>query len=147
MTNKIIDAISTALYQEFGDEYEYYKEDLPQGLAEPCFFIRLVESDFAPETIGHKRKGHSIDIHYFPTEGRKNSEMFDVADAVLWLLEIITLSDGTKLRGLDKQYSIVDDVLHVTVSYAAHVKLPDQEGDYMEELEQTITDKEGTDGD
>ena len=144
MTNKIIGAISAALYREFGDEYEYYKEDLPQGLSEPCFFIKLVESDFAPETIGNKRKGHSFDVHYFPTEGRKNSEMFDVADVLVWILQTVTATDGTKYRALNVRYSIVDDVLHFMVEYAAHVKPDGDPGDYMEELDQTITEKENS---
>ena len=145
MTNKIIDAIAVTLYTKFGKDYEYYKEDIPQGLSEPCFFIKLVESDFATETIGSKRKGHSFDIHYFPTEGRKNSEMFDVADVLVWLLQTVTAADGTKYRALNVNYSIVDDVLHFMVDYDAHVGLDNgQPADYMEELDQTITEKENS---
>ena len=39
MINKILDAISNALNEEFGDEYEIYSEDIKQDLKEPCFFI------------------------------------------------------------------------------------------------------------
>lgn len=38
MMNDIIVGISTALYKEFGDEYEIYQEEIRQGLKEPCFF-------------------------------------------------------------------------------------------------------------
>lgn len=147
MTNKIIDAIAVTLYTKFGKDYEIYKEDIPQGLTEPCFFIKLVESDLVPETIGSQQKGHTFDVHYFPTEGRKNSEMFDVADVLLWLLDELTITGWGKLRGLNKRYSIVDDVLHFMVDYPAHVNLPETASeDLMETLEQTITDKEGAHG-
>lgn len=36
MIDKIIDAISTTIYAEFGDDYEIYTESIEQGLKEPC---------------------------------------------------------------------------------------------------------------
>ena len=40
MINEIIEAISVALNEEFGDEYEIYRESVRQDLKEPCFFIQ-----------------------------------------------------------------------------------------------------------
>lgn len=37
MINKVIDGISKAINEEFGDEYNIYTEEIEQGLKEPCF--------------------------------------------------------------------------------------------------------------
>lgn len=39
MINKILDAISNALNEEFGDDIEIYSEDIKQGFKEPCFLL------------------------------------------------------------------------------------------------------------
>ena len=57
----------------------------------------------------------------------------------------MTAADGTKYRALNVNYSIVDDVLHFMVDYDAHVSRDNgQPADYMEELDQTITEKENS---
>lgn len=144
MTNKIIEAISIALNNKYGDKYEYYRDDVTQGLSEPCFFIRLVESAYDKASIGHHRKTHTFDVHYFPTDGGKNSEMFDVADDLLDVLRVVTAIDGHKFRGTGMNYNVVDNVLHFFVDYISYpMDERADSGDYMEELDQTITDKEG----
>lgn len=39
MINKIIEGISLALSEEFGEDYKNYTEEVTQDLEKPCFFI------------------------------------------------------------------------------------------------------------
>ena len=39
MINSIIEAISIALNNEFGDEYRVYADNIEQCLQEPCFLF------------------------------------------------------------------------------------------------------------
>ena len=48
MINKIINAISNAIYPNFGNDYEIYTEQVDQDLKEPCFLIQHVESSLRP---------------------------------------------------------------------------------------------------
>ena len=41
MINEIVVAISKALYNEFGEEYKIYAENVEQGLERPCFLFNV----------------------------------------------------------------------------------------------------------
>lgn len=115
MVNDIINAISIKLNSVFGDRYSIYSENMEQGLTEPCFFIKYLTTTTKSYLGKRKRHSYSFDIHYFPEAG--NEEMLNVAENMLEALEWITLLNGDILRGLSLQSEIVDDVLHVSVSY------------------------------
>ena len=42
MIKEIIEAISIALNEEFGDSYTIYTENVKQGLKTPCFFVLCI---------------------------------------------------------------------------------------------------------
>lgn len=114
MTNDIIDGISIKLNEVFGDDYAIYSENVEQGLEEPCFFIQHITNTDSPFVGNRKNRRVNFDIHYF---GKSREDMQAVGDTMLDELEYITLLNGDILRGIDRSYQIIDDVLHFSVTY------------------------------
>lgn len=116
MLNEIICGIALVIGQFFGDNFEIYNENVKQGFEYPCFFIKFLKST-RKDYLGtrHKRTYH-FDIHYFSDKG--NTDMYGVLDQLKELLKFITLPNGDVLKGSDIDGEIIDDVLHVNVSFA-----------------------------
>ncbi len=133
MLNKIIDGIAIKLNQEFGDEYEIYKESVKQGLKEPCFFIVLLTAT-QTQVIGKRYfREQPFDIHYFPSTNDKNTEIFNVVDKLNDALEYISM-ESDLLHGSKMHYEVVDGVLHFFVNYNFHVYKESDALDIMETL-------------
>ena len=80
MINQIIDAISVAIAEEFGDNYNIYDERINQELEEPCFFISLVDGN---RTLFLNRRylgQHHFCVQYFPGSSTIQRECNDVAE-------------------------------------------------------------------
>lgn len=137
MINEIIQGVSAALYGEFGDGYEYYQNDVRQGLNEPCFFIAVLEPD-----ISHLQKRrflhtYPLDIHCFPAEPGSNAELCGVAERLPETLEFITLPNGDLLHGTGMRYQTEDGVLHFFVTYQCTMIRPENV-DKMSRLEASV---------
>ena len=80
MINKIIDAISISLNDEFGDDYKIYTESIEQGFKEPCFFINMITSQNV-KFLGTKYlKENLFCIQYFPKNDDTNEECMSVLE-------------------------------------------------------------------
>ena len=134
MINDIINGISVKLNQEFGSDYRIYKENIKQGLKEPCFNIVALEPTQEARLPNRYFRTYPFDIHYFAksTTGSK-AEMYDVAERLFIILEYIFVVDnlckGTKMR-----FEIVDGVLHFFVNYDTFIKKPTVKADHMSDL-------------
>lgn len=134
MINKILDAISNALYEEFGDEYEIYSEDIKQDFKEPCFFIICLnptEIDFIGSRYLRK---YLFDIQYFPKEKKNlNSELYSVQERLFNCMEYINMDKdlirGTKIRG-----EVVDKKLHFFVTYNVFVIKKGPQDEFMGDI-------------
>lgn len=136
----ITNGISIKLNDLFGDGYNTYTENVKQGLQEPCFFIKSLPVTTNQLLGNRKERRYPFDIAYF-TEGG-NEEMMRVGEQMLDGLEHITLTNGDIVRCLSSEMEIVDDVLHVSVTYPVilnHV--------VTEEAMDTIATNIGTKGD
>jgi len=136
MVNKIIDGISIKLNQTFGDKYNIYTETVKQGFKEPCFFIMVLNSEETPMMGTRYFREYSLDIHYFPrNRNDKNDEIIEVAEKLFDALEYVTIDNGNKIRGLKRNYEIVDDVLHFFITYKVFIRKIDTLTDNMENLQ------------
>lgn len=134
MLNDIITGIAKALGAIFGPGYRVYKNDVKQGLTEPCFFIATLKPDQKP-LLGERSICHyPFDIHFFPKEPGTNEELYDTAERLAFGLRYITLPNGDMLRGLSVSYEAVDGVLHFFVTYNMIAVIP-KELPSMETLE------------
>lgn len=116
MINEIIQGVAVKLSDTF-DGYKIYQNNVEQGFTTPCFFVEPVKPTISPLAQGRYLSRNPLDIHYFPTEGRNNAEMFRVAEELTECLEYINLSDGELLRGTSVSYEMVDGVLHFFTNY------------------------------
>lgn len=114
--NDITVGISQALYEEFGEDYAVYDNNVEQDLKEPCFLI-LPINPARELVVGNRYEGKNpYDIHYFPKKHNDRSELNDVLDRLYSALEYITVSDS-KFRGTSMNGKIVDGMLHFFVDY------------------------------
>lgn len=128
MINSIIEAISVALNDEFGDDYEIHMEELEQGLEEPCFFITCMN----PTTklfLGKRYfQTNQFCIQYFPETDEKQRECNDVAERMWQCLEYITIYGEDKpIMGTQMNYEVVDGVLNFFVNYDCFIKKTEQQ--------------------
>lgn len=134
MLNDIITGIAKALGTIFGPDYRVYKNDVKQGLTEPCFFIATLKPEQKPLLGDRAIWRNPFDIHFFPKEPGTNEELYNVAEQLMFGLRYITLPNGDLLRGLSISYEAVDGVLHFFVTYNMIVNIP-KELPVMETLE------------
>lgn len=117
MIGEIIKGVSMGLHAAFGEGYRTYYNDVEQGLKEPCFFIVTLKQSLSPLQMHRFMQTNPLDVQYFPRDGGDNAEMLAVAGDLFLCLRLITLPDGSRLRGTEMSYEIVDDVLHFFVTY------------------------------
>lgn len=136
MINKIVDGISNALNQEFGDEYEIYQNNVLQGVKEPCFFIAVLEPSKDQLLQNRFLQRNPFDVHYFPKRWDDNREMQEAAERMLDCLEWIIPEEP--IHGTEIRWQIEDGVLHFFVSYNV-VRNRMIQKDLMQEITQNIT--------
>ena len=134
MINDIIDGIASALNKAFGAKCTIYKDDVPQGFKEPCFYIKHLLGENVPYLTGRYLKRNRFDIHFFPSKSnREKTEMYEVADNLQFALEYINVLDNL-FQGTKMTTEIVDDVLHFFVSYDRFVGVQETEQPHMKTL-------------
>ena len=142
MVNEIINGISLKLNQVFGDGVEIYGDtDIVQGLAEPCFFIALLNPS-QTKMVGHRYfRENPFNVQYFPRNAEDNIELHDVASELFEVLEYITLPNGDVLHGTAMSYDIVGGVLHFRVNYNLYIMRNITPEEPMTEIESNIIPK------
>ena len=120
MVNKVIDAISIAIDEEFNAEstgYEIYTQPVSQGLTEPCFSIVVVNSKIGLFRGNRYFKEHMFCIHYFPATEDVQSECFGVQERLQDALELIPMDEDVLIRGTNMHGEMSDGVLSFFVNY------------------------------
>jgi len=135
MCNDIIDGISCALNEYFGEEYKIYAETVEQGLSSPCFFISHEDTQKKKMLGDRYIARYNFDIQYFPKESK--AEMLDMAERLPECLDNIELSDGSSVRGKGMRYSIINGVLHFNVSFSV-ILAKMAEADIMDSISYSI---------
>ena len=138
MIKSMMEAISTALYRQYG--YENHMEEIKQGLEEPCFFIACIDREMKRYPSGRYREQSQFAIQYFPkSRDAPNAECLEVAEQLQWCLEDINVN-GNVLHGSDMHSEIIDGVLNFFVSYNFFMRKA-QEKERMENFTQLTKPK------
>lgn len=116
MINKVVSAICTAIYAEFGDSYYIHKEQIKQGLVEPCFFVQSINPQSNRTITDRKRKSYQFMVQYFPSSDTPYNEINAVIERLNDALEEITV-DGCIIRSNGVQATTNDDVLNYEITY------------------------------
>ena len=132
MIEKIVNACTRKLFDEFGKDCKYYVDLPEQNFTTPCFTVGVINPlmnrrrPFAYSTtvgdINEFKKAMlykrvmPVLVQYFPKDKKGKKECFQVAERLFESLEEITL-DGQIVRGVDLEMQIVEDVLQFFVTY------------------------------
>ena len=139
MIQEIINGISIAINNAFGDDYDIYTESIEQGLKEPCFFITPIAPN--RERILGKRyfSKNTFCIHYMP-KNNKNEECINVSEKLFDILEVLDTDLGLML-GTNLRAEIANGMLHFFVDYNVF-SYKEIVQDTMDSLEVQTTNKE-----
>lgn len=146
MMNGIIAGIGKALSDEFKDTYQIYMEQIPQGFKEPCFFIQGINAAEKQFLNRRYKFNQSFVVQYFPEEDKtSNEDMYLVAERLMRALEYIKqfgTEEESTLRGVQRNYRIIDGVLNLFVDYNffAYLEIPEEA--FMEILDGSYKIKE-----
>lgn len=128
MINKIVDGISKAINEEFGDDYEIYTEEVEQGLKEPCFSIVCIEPTNNLFRQNKYFRKNPCCIHYFPSSKEKRLECYKVLERLYISMEYIEIEENfenktikSKVMGTNMNGVYDDGVLHFFVNYDMYV--------------------------
>lgn len=142
MINAVIEAVSAALYEEFGDRYRFHMEEVSQELEEPCFFIQALEPSGRLLRGPRYTRINPLCIQYFPeSEEEPNRECYDAAERMFACLEQITI-EGVTCRGTRRRYKVVDGRLNFFINYDCILRREEPEQS-MEEMTSRTGLKEG----
>lgn len=131
MVNKIISAITTKLHNEFGENYEIYKDNVTQGLKEPCFFISCINPKTTHYMGSKYKRTHQFCIQYLDKKAT-NAEKYEALDKMNDIALFLTVDDMVH-RGTNIDSNIDDETVSFFVNYnTAFYKLDDT--DEMESL-------------
>jgi len=126
----ITSAVSTAVYNAFGDGYEIYTDRVTQGLHEPCFLVSCLSGTRGVDLGRRYARTAQFSVQYFP---RVEGDCAEIADALERLLEALDTieADGCLLHGKDITGTPHDGMLTVTAIYDGFVlreeTLPDMD--------------------
>lgn len=133
--NKIIDSISIAINDNFGDDYEIYTESVEQGLREPCFSIISLNATNNLFRGNKYFRRNQFCIQYFPSKNDKKYECNEILEELYDCLELIKLIDSDKtILGTKMNGEIIDGVLNFFVNYDTYVYKVEVEKEFMEDL-------------
>lgn len=141
MINKIINAISNALFNEFGESYKIYTDDVKQGHSLPCFSIFCINPT-RNHFFGNRYKNDNLFmILYFPSNtDEPTSEINEIIERLYECLEYIDES-GDLIRGTDMKGETVDGVLNFMVQYNMFTMKQSEQIDHMDILDESATVK------
>ena len=150
MIQQILDGITNAIYNGFGDDYNIYVEPEEQGINEPCFFVSLVRSKEDEKTMGRFLQKNKFHITYFPkTEEQArqetgyydpNLECYDTLKKLNEILRYVTIEDESVVRGTNLEGEVKEKRLSFYVDYDLYVSRYTQ-GIAMDSLSQSTRKK------
>ena len=122
MINEIVSGISEKLAEAFGEDYEFYTEQVKQGEQLPCFHISCV-SPMNRLFMGNTyQRDNLFSVRYMPQNTPDwKTECYTVQGRLFIALEYITVA-GVLVRGTGMSGQIVDGALVMTLNYNVFVR-------------------------
>jgi hypothetical protein len=117
MVTSVVNAVTKQLGTTFGNTYQYYIEDIEQGVTKPCFHVSpRITLQRSRSPVLYDRTVPIV-VHYFSDNlNNLKKDCYSMGERIVECLEYIPVNDTT-LRGEDISWQMVDDVLQVFVTY------------------------------
>lgn len=134
MVNSVLDGITVALYDVFGDGYHYYIENIEQNLQRPCFTVDVLNPQRRSRNAVIYDRTVPCVIHCF-TENKITTkhELYATGEEVMSAIEYITVSQRL-LRAENVSFQLTGDVLQVFATYKFWTENTEDEVDNMESI-------------
>lgn len=140
---KVINALSDRLYDTFGADYSIYLDQSKQEFESPAFFITITNFETQDYIMGSRRLRMTFDVMYYPEHEHDRTELINMMgllnqafDKELEMDE--SLNTMERVPFFDKQFRIVDDVLHSTFRLEFYTDVSDEEIEKMLKLDKNI---------
>lgn len=118
-----------------------YDNIISQGLELGSFFVKSMNASKTPSYRNLYDRQERIAVRYFiPDLEDRESHVLAVSNDLEDMLECI-LIDGKWFRGRNIEEKVLDDVLHIYVTYPMRVMRPEPEAERMEKLTMNIEGK------
>ena len=123
VAKEIKDSIAKQIDTIFENKYPVYDRSISQSLDKPCFFIKVLDGDES-RTIGIKDRYYKKSLHIVITGYTLDGDTDILNDMMdkLYDLEIVTLSDGSKILASKLSHKVEDGVLIFFVDYKLSIK-------------------------
>ena len=138
VTTELINGLARKLHSIRA--YPVYVDEIRNNVQFPCWRIKLLDDTSVKLVVGDRyQQDMDFDIWMILNECGEiddvRKQVISLAESLMYDLEVITLADGTKVRGDNLHYRITDGVLHVFVTYAPFVRRIKPAGEVMEHLD------------
>ncbi|MCH4097274.1 MAG: hypothetical protein LKE88_11675 [Acidaminococcus provencensis] len=138
MTTELINELARKLHSIRA--YPVYVDEIKNKVQFPCWRIKLLDDASVKLVVGDRyQQEATFDVWMILNERGEiddiRGQVIALAESLMYELELISLEDGTKVRGSDLHYRITDGVLHVFVTYATFTRRIKPAGDVMEHLD------------
>lgn len=145
MLNSIFESIISQLREVWGDTRIYTRENIESGLNVGAFSMRIIKPMRLDKLRNLFQMTYPIVVRYFPVEGESMTELHATAEVVADVIHTLDF-EGKRLPviGKDIAYEIVDNVVHVFVTYRVDFETLQLAEEAMESIELEI--KGGLDG-
>ena len=111
VTTELINGLARKLYSIRA--YPVYVDEIKNKVQFPCWRIKLVDDTSVKLVVGDRYQQEvAFDVWMILNERGEiddvRGQVVDLAEALMYDLEVIALEDGTKVRGSDLHYRITD---------------------------------------
>ena len=142
--NNIISSVAQML-RDHWPETTVYDARTMQGTRYPCFFIQLMPSSIEDGIAGRDMRRVSLDVVYVQQRNipDANARLYDVADELDELLDMINYTDGAGNTALlhtnDRENTIEDQELHHKFTLSNRVQIDRPANIKIEQVEEFNT--------
>lgn len=135
MIDQIITGMATTIAGLYPDAMVICPDPIEQGLVEPAFYIHCIDVDQRDRIAGRFIHSMPFEVVYFPLNGL--SDIYTTIQTLTPALRLLTLPDGTKIRGIEISGKPIDGEGHIFVTYAASLYVQGPEVAKMQTIEIT----------
>lgn len=121
MYSDILSAIASAIRSRYANLSVLTEYDA-QELTKPCITVGMEKNSFTQGHTPYYEAGFTFALNYYPSGATQNVDRGEMSEALYELTEMVSLADGTKLRGYGMSSEVKDGVLKFSVSYTVRLK-------------------------
>lgn len=140
VSTEIVNGLAKALHTV--KAYPVYVDFPRNDMQFPCWRIKLTDDATDTLMVGDRyQQEYNFDIWMILNEDAEitdvRGQVVNLAETLCYALEVITLADGSKIRGSNIRWRITDGILHFFVTYAPFVRRVKDKVEVMKKLDLT----------